>query len=311
MKYDFYFHNDFDGRASAAIFWDFLGKRGDEEGNFYQMDHFMAPEWDDKVRKSRNPVAIFDFYFHPKAVFYFDHHPTTFIKKSWQKSFRPSRYRYLDFSYKSCASLVADSLKKNFQYHPPKHIIELTRWADFVDAAEFSSAKQAVELKEPVLQLDAYIDATSKNNSLSWLIRLMSEKPIGGIVRLKKIQEVLRSVKTKIKKGLDYTQKNLQVYDKVVFLDLTKTSIPRVRFAPHYLFPNLSYVLTLMRENKGFRISAGGNPWRSELCKINLGLYLKKKYGGGGHSRAAGVSGIKTKEQGLKIVKELIEVLNK
>ena len=311
MKYDFYFHNDFDGRASAAVFWDFLRSRGDGVGNFYQMDHFMAPEWDGKVRKSRNPASIFDFYFHPRAEFYFDHHPTTFIKKSWQKSFRPSRQWYLDFSYKSCASLVLDALKKNFKYHPPKHILELAKAADFVDAAEFSSAKQAVEIKEPVLQLDAFIDATSADNSLSWLIKLMSEDSIRSIVKLPKIQKVVRRVRSEIKKGLDYARKNLQVYDRVVFLDLTHTKIPRVRFAPHYLFPNLCYVLTLMRENGGFRISAGGNPWRPESCKVNLGLYLKKKYGGGGHKRAAGISGIKTKEQGLKIIKELIEVLNK
>ncbi|MEK7181477.1 MAG: hypothetical protein AAB738_04085 [Patescibacteria group bacterium] len=311
MKYDFYFHNDFDGRASAAVFWDFLKKRGDEVGDFYSMDHFMAPEWDGLVRKSINPVVIFDFYFHPKAAFFFDHHRTTFVKRSWQKSFRPNKYRYLDFSYKSCASLVLATLKKHFQYHPPRHIVELARWADFVDAAEFSSAKQTIEIKEPVLQLDAFIDATSKNDSLAWLIELMREKPIQNIIKLKKIQKVLGSVKAKIKKGLDYTQKNLQIYENVVFLDLTKTNIPRVRFAPHYFVPNLSYVLTLMRENKDFKISAGGNPWRPESCKINLGLYLKKKYGGGGHKRAAGISGIKTKEQGLKIIKELIEVLNK
>ena len=311
MNYDFYFHNDFDGRASAAVFWDFLRSRGDEAGDFYQMDHFMAPEWDDKVRRSRNPAAIFDFYFHPKAAFYFDHHPTTFIKKSWQKSFRPSKYCYLDFSYKSCASLVLDALKKNFKYYPSKHILGLAKEADFVDGAEFSSARQTIEIKEPALQIDAFIDATSKNNSLAWLIKLMSEKSIRNVVELGKIQKIVKQTRLKIKKGLDYTQKNLQIYDKVVFLDLTKTGIPRVRFAPHYFFPSLSYVLTLMRENKGFRISAGGNPWRPESCKINLGLYLKKKYGGGGHSRAAGISGIKTKEQGLKIIKELTEVLNK
>ena len=38
MTYDLYFHNDFDGHASAAVMLSFLGGRGDRIGHFVPVD---------------------------------------------------------------------------------------------------------------------------------------------------------------------------------------------------------------------------------------------------------------------------------
>lgn len=310
MKFDVYFHDDFDGRASVAVFLNFLKSQGDEIENFYPVNHWMAPTWDRMVRKSKNPVAIFDFYFHPKATFFFDHHATTFINKDWEKNFKPTKYYNLNFNSKSCASLTTKVLKKYFKYKVPESILDLAFWSDVVDGAEYASAKETIELKRPGLQLDAFIEGSSGGkNTLEWLIRMMSEEKIGAIVRLPRIQAILKKERQLIEKGVRYTQKHLQVYEQVAFLDLTGTKIPRVRFAPHYLYPNLVFVITLMKESNRFRISVGANPWGGKKSKIDLGGHLKFKYGGGGHKNAAGIAGLKSKEEGIKISRELIDFL--
>lgn len=311
MKFDLYFHNDFDGRASAAVFLDFLKSRGDGIANFYRVDHWIGQNWDGLVRASKNPVAIFDFYFHPKAEFFFDHHATTFVKKGWDKIFRATKFHHLRPEYKSCCRLVAEALKKNFGYRAPAHIKELMSWLDVVDGAMYSSARQTIELAEPALQIDSYIDSKSRSHTLSWLVKRLSEEFLDEVARDPRIQSTLKRVRARIKEGLDFARKNLQIYDKVVFLDLSRSVVSRVRFAPHYLYPDLSYVVTLMKDGRGYRIAIGGNPWKKNSCKVDLGGYVRKFYGGGGHKRAAGIAGIKTRETGLRIVEELIEFLGK
>lgn len=314
MKYDVYFHNDFDGRASAAVFLDFLEKQGDTIQNYFAADHFIRPKWDKLVRTSKNPVAIFDFYFHPKAAFFFDHHLTTFINSKWEKDFNPSKFFYLKYKYESCCRLVFDSLRKNFGYKPSAAIKELVFWADVIDAAKFKSAKDLVEFRNPAAQIDAYIDHEARSGDpLIWLIQGMGKFGLAKLARGAKVAKVVKIVKSETKKGLDFYRKHLQVYDKVCFIDLSAAKVERVRFAPHYLVPKLSYVITLTKIAGGFRIAVGGNPWTKKPGKYDLRKLVRERYGfrAGGHKRAAGITGIKTKNEAEKIVKELIGILNK
>ena len=50
-----------------------------------------------------------------------------------------------------------------------------------------------------------------------------------------------------------------------------------------------------------------------ESYKHDLRKLVREKYGfrAGGHARAAGITGIKDNKAGMKIVKELIGILNK
>lgn len=311
MKYDIYFHNDFDGRASAAVFLDFLKTRGDEAGGFFAVDHGdkRALDWEAVIANSKNPVAIFDFYYHPKAVFFFDHHKTTFKNPKWEKSFKATKFRVLKPDYLSCCHLVVDSLRKDFRYKPPKHIREMAKWLDVVDGARYKSPAQTIELKEPALQVDAYIDAHShEGDPIEWLIKDLSKKSLAGIAKNKAVGKATATLKKKIKAGLDFQRRHLQVYDKVAFVDLS-ANIYRVRFGPHYIYPKLTYIITMLKSGSSFRISVGGNPWRRSSCECDLGILVRKRYGGGGHKYAAGIAGIKSKKEALRIVGELIGTL--
>ncbi len=314
MRYDLYFHNDFDGRVSSAVFLDFLRSRGDSVANYFAVDHYIRPKWDAMVKRSKNPVVIFDFYYHPKAVFFFDHHFTTFIRPDWEKKFKPTKYLNLNFKYESCCHLVFDVLVKKFGYKPGKHIKELVRWADIVDAAKYKSAEDTIQLTAPALQIDSYLDQKSqKGDPIRWMIEELSRKDLVKVSKDKRVVAVVKAVRAKIKKSLEYHQKNLQVYDKVCFIDLSAGKVERVRFAPHFLVPSLSYIVTLLRSGKVFRVAVGANPWKLNLHKHDLRKLVRDRYGfkAGGHARAAGITGIKDNKAGMKIVKELIGILNK
>ncbi len=82
MKYDIYFHNDFDGRASAAVMLAFLRSRGDDIEHYIPIKYDVIPKWiDDKFleknklfKGKHSPAIIVDFPYHPQAAFWFDHH---------------------------------------------------------------------------------------------------------------------------------------------------------------------------------------------------------------------------------------------
>src|SRR5271155_4749866 len=108
MLYDIYFHNDFDGRASAAVMLAFLRSRGDDIEHFIPVKYDIIPvgtkkQWlDDKFleknklfRGKHNPAIIVDFPYHPQAAFWFDHHLRPFRKPGWEKKFKSDReHRY-------------------------------------------------------------------------------------------------------------------------------------------------------------------------------------------------------------------------
>ncbi|MBI3589684.1 MAG: hypothetical protein HY093_04735 [Candidatus Liptonbacteria bacterium] len=313
MKYDVYFHNDFDGRVSSAVFLEYLRSRGDSVANYFAVDHYARSNWDRMVKRSKNPVVIFDFYYHPKAAFFFDHHLSTFIRPDWEKKFKRTKYLNLNFKYESCCHLVFDVLVKKFGYRPSRYIKDLVKWADIVDAAKYKSAKDTIELNAPALQIDSYLDQKSqKGDPVRWVIEELSRKDLVKVAKDRRVMAVVKNVLAKIKESLEYHRKNLQIFDKVCFIDLSLGEVERVRFAPHFLVPSLSYIVTLLKSGKVFRVAVGANPWRPKSHKHDLRKLVRERYGfkAGGHARAAGITGIKNKREAMRIVHELIKVLN-
>lgn len=309
MDYDLYFHNDFDGYASAAVFLDFLNNRGDNITGLFPVDHEIKPRWE--KFKFKNPFAVFDFYFHPRATYFFDHHATTFIKESWKKSFRPSKLYFLKPSYFSCCHMVLDSLVKEYKFKPAPNLAELTDWLDVIDGAKYGSGKQAIELKEPALRIDAYVDFAAKNNlDATWIVKELKDKDLRRVAEDRRVVMAYKKALEENKKSLAYYQKNLKVFENISFIDLTKTKVQRLRAAPYYLCPKLAYSITVKRKDHGYRLSVGSNPWHKKKNKIDLGVMLKEFCGGGGHKGAAGAFLNTTKEMN-QCLRKIVKVLAK
>lgn len=312
MFYDIYFHNDFDGVTSAALLADFLEKRGDRIGNYFAIDHgnFNKNRW--LNFKFKNPAAVVDFAYHPSLVFWFDHHPTTFIKEEWRRKFKPSRFHCWKTDYFSAYHLVFDSLTKNFNYQPPRYFCELTKWADIIDGARYDSAGQTIKLKEPALQIDGFIEQNAAETAvLIGLIKILGKQSLRRIAERPEIKNAVRKFQKETKMVLKFYEKNLRIFGLVGFLDLSGDKFAEMPFAPFYLRPKLSYRLLLKKNKQKFCLSAGFNPWSKKKNKIDVGKFLREKYGGGGHYNVGGVSGLRNVKEAQKIAGEIIDFLNK
>lgn len=318
MKYDIYFHNDFDGRASAAVVLAFLRSRGDDIEHFTPVDYDLLPHWLDEhffekhklFKGRRNPPIIVDFLYHPKAAFWFEHHPTTFKKESWRKGFRPSKFKTLRAEYASCTHLVYDHLKKNFPWKPPRHLMELVKWLDVIDGANYRSAKQTLEMKEPAIQIGNFIEEKADSLPIaSWTIKYLSERPIKDLAKEPRVAKVTKKVKAETKKKIAFYRKNLKIFGEVMFIDLSgEGSGHPARFVSYALHPKLVYTVRISPRNGLYHLNAGVNPWRRKENGFNIGNILKK-YGGGGHEGVGGVE-FKTKNEALRVAEDVIRILN-
>lgn len=318
MKYDIYFHNDFDGRASAAVMLAFLRSRGDDIEHFVPVDYDQTEQYfkndffaTNRLFKGKhNPAIVMDFLFHPKAAFWFDHHSSTFRRKGWKRFFKPSKFHVLDPHSLSCCHLAYDALRKNFGWKPPRHLAELVRWLDVVDSARYASAKQTIEMKEPALCVDAFIDKTRKDGTVAaWMVTLLSERPLTSIATVPKVKKMAIRVRKENKKALLFYRRNLQPFGTGTFIDLIGARSPMLRHAPYYLFPKLMYAVRFTMKGKFYHVGVGANPWLRGANTVNIGDLLGR-YGGGGH-KGAGAVDFATRKEALRAVDGIIKVLNK
>jgi oligoribonuclease NrnB/cAMP/cGMP phosphodiesterase (DHH superfamily) len=267
--------------------------------------------------KFPRPAAIVDFLYHPKATFWFDHHLTTFMYDEWKEEFKPTTHHVWESTYPSGCGLVIKSLKKNFGYKPPAHIVALGKIADIVDAAKFTSARQAVEAKGPLVfhpLIDFYHDKSILNK---WHITHMSERPLTAILREPKLKKIIAGYRVAQKKLLSHMKKNLVVDGKISLFDYTALGSVggEVRFIPYYLYPKVIYAVRVKQLKPGFfRVAIGHNPWSKEKHAIHIGKFLRERYGGGGHKVAGGGEfkmKAEAKEAGWAVVGALREYVYK
>jgi hypothetical protein len=317
MTYDIYFHNDFDGRASAAVMLAFFSSRGDTVSRFLPVDYTIKSRWtkEDFFKKRNtagrggNPAVVVDFLYHPKAAFWFDHHETTFKLPSWEKRFKPDKFHQLNPSYPSCCHLVLDSLIKGFGFKTPAHIRELARWLDVVDGALYKNSRQTIEMKEPALQINEFIERYKGANSLSWLIKLLATRSLASVARDARVTRAISSIRKKRESDLLLYRRSLRRNGKTVHIDLVPYPGRELRFAPFYLYPDITYALALKRKSHGMvHIGVSSNPWRRRACRLHIGELLKR-YGGGGHRYVGGVE-VKGKRQATALRDRFIKILN-
>ena len=308
MTYDIYYHNDFDGRASAAVMLAFLRSRGDMIKNYIPVNFDIEKQW--PRMKFPRPGIVVDFVYHPQATWYFDHHLTSFRLMKPNKVNTPNLF--WDKQYPSCTSFVLDTLREKFDWKPPVHFKELAQWLDITDAARFKSAKQAVELKEPALQLMSFVDWETRGGgkpTLQWLVELMSRVRLKRVAADRRVKGTMKKIYAERDKAFAFYKNNIDIIGRVSFIDLSNIHLLDLRFTPYFLYPNLLYNVMLKKVRGDYKLSVGSNPWKRSKVKINVGLMLKR-YGGGGHKAAGGLT-VKPASRKDRIIRGIIAKLNK
>ena len=321
MKYDIYFHNDFDGRAAAAVVLAFLRSRGDDIVHYVPVKYDVIPQWLDEnfleknklFRGTHHPAIIVDFPFHPQAAFWFDHHLAPFRKPSWQKKFKPDRTHRYDDRYRSACHLAYDSLREGFNWKPPAHLRELVKWLDIVDFANYRSARQTIELKEPALKANVFIEHSPNNFAMTVAtVKFLAEKPLDDFVKLPRVARRIAKLRHDMAKSIHFHKKNIKIDGRVMVVDLTGDPTDDLAyFGPYYLHPKMMYLVRFHPfpgKPSLFHINAGANPWRRSGNKKNIGELLKK-YGGGGHKDVGGVE-ITGRAAAERAIAEITKFLN-
>lgn len=322
MLYDIYFHNDFDGRAAAAVMLAFLRSRGDDIEHYVPVKYDIIPKWRDEkfmeknklFRGKHNPAIVVDFPFHPQAAFWFDHHLTPFRKPGWEKKFKPDRARCYDDSYRSACHLVYDSLRDGFGWKSPAHLRELVKWLDIIDFANYKSAKQTIEMKEPAIQAGVFIEQTSDDFATTVAtVKFLAEKSISDFVKQPQIQKTILKLKRDMAASIRFKKKNIKIFGRTMVLDLTGDPTDDLAyFGQYYLYPKMMYCVRFHPfpgKPTLFHLNVGANPWRRRENKKNIGELLKK-YGGGGHKDVGGVE-ITGRTAAGKAVQEIVAFLNR
>jgi len=320
MIYDLYFHNDFDGHATAAVMLAFFESRGDAIGHFVPVDYDLQPQW---LREGffkehhlfsgrRNAPVVLDFSFHPGTAFWFDHHPTAFKKESWKAGFLPDKAHGYDTSYFSCCHFAYEKLKRDFAWQAPRHFKELVKWLDVIDGARYGSARQTILMKEPALVVDAYLEAQGRNAKKSeWFIRLLVKRPLDDIAKIPKVVTAGARARKSARERLSFYRKHLMVRGDVTMIDLIGHGEQFLRFAPYNLFPKARYAVRIRKKGSLYSVGVGENPWLKKKGGIHLGKLVKKySAGGGGHKGAAAVE-FATHREALRVVEDIVKVLNR
>jgi hypothetical protein len=322
MKYDIYFHNDFDGRASAAVMLAFLRSQGDEIEHYVPVKYDLIPQWmnenflsGNKLFKGKhNPAIIVDFPYHPQAAFWFDHHIRPFRKEAWRKKFRTDKLHRYNDAYRSACHLVYDSLVRDFGWRPPAHLKDLVKWLDIIDGARYKSAKQTIEMKEPAIQVNTFVENASSDFAMTVkTIRFLSERSLKDFTNVPRVKERIKKIRRGMKTSIRFYQKNIKIVDRVMVADLSLDPTDDIaHFAPYYLYPKLNYVVRFHPfpgRRSMFHVNVGSNPWRRSENKKNIGEFLKK-YDGGGHKDVGGVD-VNGKAKVLRIIEAVVKFLNK
>ena len=98
-----HYHRDFDGMVSAAILAHCLRPR-EGEIRWAGLNYDQRADWQNFRAGER--FAIVDFHFHPRAEYWFDHHPTTFLTPELRAQYAPSDRWAWDEASPSCPPII-------------------------------------------------------------------------------------------------------------------------------------------------------------------------------------------------------------
>ena len=291
-----FFHDAcFDGTTSAALF-----------AAFYR--DVVAPSVEimpvGMVHRDGNPFegvpldaddhACVDFRFcaDPRMRWWFDHHPTAFQPPALETVFETSdrSTKFFDPTAPSCAGLLVRSVAKGWDWNPPPHLVEASRWADKIDAAQFASAEEAVALVSPAQRLAAWLAHGRTPLDTAKYVDWLSRSSLAEVAARPEIADAVKRVEEVRARELDEVA-GLGVWHghTIVFDRIDDVGARSPGFLGYLVYPTCLYAVSATRTSQSIKISVGVNPWTTMERRHDIGE-LCQRYGGGGHAVVGGVT---------------------
>ena len=309
MKIHVYFHRDFDGIFSAAVFSAYVkgAISSDAQFDFIPVDYDIKNTWGN--RRLEKPSAIVDFLYHPDAEWWFDHHETTFVRKDWELLYTPDAQHIWRTTYKSCPRLIVDAIAApKIKNELQVRFSESLYWCDLIDSAAYGSPQQVIDCVEPALQINATLIQAPSSEYLTFLIDCLERLSLANTAGLEEVKSRFLKTRAWQENAIEYIRKTAIVSKGAAFIDFTARSELFHRYAVYYLWPDIAFQVALYKRGGSYRLTVGANPWRPSN-EPNLGA-ICEQYGGGGHQDVAGVIA-QSRKDALRIGNEIIRILRK
>ena len=294
-------HNQcFDGACSAAVFTKFHSDViGTARAYEYRgLAHTSAGPIPDAVFGSQeNAIVDFKYSPSPRLTWWFDHHQSAFLTPEdrthfeiIQRTEHPSR-QFFDPGFVSCTSFIARTAARVYGFDL-SGLDDLLHWADIIDGARFASARMAVEMREPALQLALVIENADTSGLIPRIIPHLTVFPLADIVALPFIQERVGPLLEKHRASIDLIRQRAALNEEVIYFDLLDRETEALsKFIPYFLYPEATYTIAVTRSRTRTKISVGTNPWTPlpPAQLVNL-AEICERFGGGGHARVGAIS---------------------
>jgi len=304
-----YFHYPcFDGLVSAVLASELLERHADWHiTEFQPVDYRLRDTW--LTSDLKRPAAIVDFLYHPQADFWADHHQTSILTAAAKEDFekRKQQFRLLfDPRASSCATLLFRSLRP-FLSHKP-HLKPMVGWAEKIDAAKYSSVREAILGEAPALRIARTLSAEDETGPeyARFLLHQLQDHDLEFVASLEEVKSREDRIRRSIVRGLESVKAKLRLEKGGVAVFDVRPKPDQVisRYAPYYFRRQARYSIAVVRSPQEIRITAMRNPWRN-FRSIPLGRAFAK-FGGGGHQR---VGAVQLPADGRNRVRDVVESL--
>tara|TARA_R110002126_G_scaffold23750_1_gene82907 strand:+ start:1314 stop:2267 length:954 start_codon:yes stop_codon:yes gene_type:complete len=283
-----HYHRDFDGMVAGAVLARILRSRGERGISLRGVNYDQREDWENFEAGKR--FAIVDFHFHPRAEYWFDHHPTTFLKPELREMYEPSENWLWDENSPSCPPMILRHAKEHWDYDPPERFVEMAKWSDVIDAARFKDVEQAIFGDEPALRIMRALTVSPRTDWLDELATAMTTKSLDEVADRPDVEKAHQRASKNRDKALEHFPPTVKwVKDGVLLYDASSNKIRRERFAVFYHHPDILYSVGVIPTRAGFHITCGENPWNTPTNGVHVGEMMER-YGGGGHRAVGGAN---------------------
>jgi hypothetical protein len=284
-----HYHRDFDGMVSAAVLGTVLRELGREaEVGWSSVNYDRRANWE-RFEEGRH-FAIVDFHFHPRAAYWFDHHPTTFLSDQLRAAYAPSERWQWDPEAPSCPPLILEHARARWGYAAPERFLEMARWSDVIDAARYKDVEEAVFGDRAALRVARALTVAPSEAWIDELVGAMAQGTLDEVADRADVEKAFQRASRNRDKALNQFPPTVEsTSEGVVVYDASSNQIRRERFAPFYHHPAAHYAVGVIPTRAGFHISCGENPWNPSPVDVHIGR-LMEGYGGGGHRAVGGAN---------------------
>lgn len=303
-----HYHRDFDGMVAGAVLARVLRDKRGEDPTWASINYDQRTDWDGFSADER--FAVVDFHFHPRAEYWFDHHPTTFLSPKLRERYAPSERWRWDESSLSCPPLILNHAREHWGFVAPARFVEMAAWSDKIDAARYDDVEEAVFGDKPALRISRALTASPNNEWIDELVGALTESDLDTVAGRADVEKVYQRAARNRDRALEQFPPTVESKRAhVLVYDASSSQIRRERFAPFYHHPDVHYAVGVIPTRAGFHVSAGENPWNASPADLHIGQIMEA-YGGGGH-RSVGGANPADLPAARKAAAEIAEVLRR